>query len=227
MITAIAVLTTAVAGAASLALAFKSIKGLQPVGKRLSRDLQLLEKTVRERYPELVPLTAEEIKLLSFKTAKEENPRRKTPFLTGVLPNIYQESLVAFAIKTYARGAYRHLVYARTDRHEFYYRKGKKKRVEVAIDDRLIGFCDVKNHRLLKPDGSTPYLYAQPAPGNMIALYAHDKELGSLNLSPEAGNPNPRVFTFVSPLTEKELTLLLAFTMYYVLSQSYPAALRG
>ncbi len=223
MFTAIAVLTTAVVGAATFALAFKSIKGLQPAGKRLLRDLQLMEKTVRERHPELVPLLADELKLLSYNAALEERPRRKTPFRTGVLTNIYQEPLIAFAFKKYTRSAYVHLLYARTDRHEFYYRKSRKKGIEVAIDDQLIGFFDLKNHRLLKPDRQQAYLEGRPAPGNMITLFSGNKELASLNRNPEAGNPNPRVFTFVSPLTEKELTLLLAFAIYYVLQSGQHA----
>ncbi|GEM_PF-2520316 len=227
MITALAVLTTAVAGAASLALAFKSIKGLQSAGKRMAKDLQLMEKAVREQYPELVPFTTDEIKLFSFAIREKIPPRRRKPFLTGLLSNIYQEPLVAFAIKTYARSPYQHLVYARTDRHEFSYRKGKKGGVEVAIDDYLIGFCDLKSYRLLKPDGQTPYLSARPAPGNMMTFYSQNKELASLNLRPEEGNPNPRVFTFVSPMTEKELTLLLAFTIYYILSRDREISLHA
>lgn len=221
MLTAIAVLTTAVAGAASIALAFKSIKGLQSSGKRLERDLMLLEKTVRTRYPELVPMQPSELKLLSYKLLEKEHPRRKSRFHTGVLGNIYQEPLIAFAVKKYEAKIYRYLVYARTDRHEFYYRASHRKGIEVAIDDQLIGFYDRLKHRLLKPDRQTAYLEGRPSPGNMITLFSHGKELGTLNLQAESGIPNPRVFTFVSTITEKELTLMLSFTIFHILSQEY------
>ncbi len=220
MMTAIAVLTAAVAGAASIALAFKNIKGLQPAGRRLLRDLALMEKTVRKRYPELVPFTAEEFKLFSFYILKRDHARRKTPFETGLLGNIYQEATVAYARKQYRRGSYIELIYARTDRHEFYYRESKRLGIEVAIDDQLIGFFDPKSKRLLKPSREEAYIESRPTAGELLTLYASSgRELASVYMKPEEGNPNPRVFAFVSSLTEKEQTLLLAFAIYYVFSQ--------
>ncbi len=220
MLTALAVLTAAAAGAASIALAFKNIKGLQPVGRRLIRDLAVMEKSVRARYPELAPFTEEEVKLFSFNILERQKPRRRSPFETGSLGNIFQEATVAYARKRYKSRSYRELIYARTDRHEFYYRESKRDGIEVAIDDKLIGFFDRRNKRLLKPSKKEAYIESRPAAGELLTLFSSKgKELASVYMRPEEGNPNPRVFAFVSPLTEKEHTLLLAFAIYYVLSQ--------
>ena len=219
MLTALAVLTAAAAGAASIALAFKNIKGLQPVGRRLVRDLAAMEKTVRTRYPELAPFTQEEVKLFSFNILEHHKARRRTPFETGLLGNIFQEATVAYARKKYKSRSYRELIYARTDRHEFYYRESKRDGIEVAIDDKLIGFFDRKRSRLLKPSKEESYIESRPAAGELLSLFSSKgRELASVYMRPEEGNPNPRVFAFVSPLTEKEQTLLLAFAIYYVLS---------
>ncbi len=220
MLTALAILTAAAAGAASIALAFKNIKGLQPVGRRLVRDLAAMEKTVRARYPELTPFTGEEVKLFSFNILEHQRPRHKSPFETGLLGSIFQEATVAYARKKYKSRSYRELIYARTDRHEFYYRESKRNGIEVAIDDQLIGFYDAKRKRLLKPSKESAYIESRPSAGELLTLFSSTgKELASVYMQPEEGNPNPRVFAFVSPLTEKEQTLLIAFAIYYVLSR--------
>jgi hypothetical protein len=215
-----ALFTLLLAGAGALLLA-KVFFNLMPNTRRLKADLQKMKDDMNKWTVELVPLTDEELELVSFNQDKQVVRKGITKTARGIYTSIYHEPILAYSYKEYAGSGRTGLLYVRTARHEFVYTLTKKG-VSIAIDNKEVG--------VLQTDG---ILYGAKS-RRMIArinreaeeflpIIVNDKEIASVaKYDPkEDAKMGKRAFEFIrEDLEGPEKEVFLALGVLEVIEQT-------
>lgn len=190
-------------------------KYVSPGIGKMKKDVLQLREEVAKMASKLVPLEGEELDLLSSRISGQSIKRRLTRTKKGYLVSIYEEPLVAFAVKKYLR--HKSLYYVRTTETELVFIK-RPKGVQVYLNGQPIGFMkknqlfDIKGRNLLGE------IVAQKALPTEIVV--GERSLAQLNSPDEAVSVNPRVFNFLSEMNPSEKKILLAIAIYSILDDS-------
>lgn len=212
--TALVLLGTIAAGMAGTAAMFRVVQNFQPGKQKIRKDYEEMQLELRTTRTELVPLQKDELELLSTNQINETRKKRIKSKASGVFVSIYQEPMIAWAMRKY-RGSDRNaLVIAQTSRHEFALRI-KSKQTEISIDSK-IGFILLPDGKLTDARGKNIYGYIgdNAVSSKSKLIFIGRREVASLQIIPESSTPYPRVFNYlVDEISEEERLFLLAITI--------------
>lgn len=211
-------LVTLVSAGAGVYMLSKALPNYQPGNKKIQADLKILKQEVEALNTELVPVDQEELELFSHDQLNFSQKKSVTSKIRGVYTTIYHEPILAYGMKRYVSGKRNSIIYAKTAKHEFFFRE-KKGEVKVVIDNGLVG--------TLRDNG---VLYGSKSK-RMIArinrneqqdlpVIVQDREVATItNLSailPNKGQSlGKRAFEFVkNDISKEETLLLLALALY-------------
>ena len=213
----IAIVTLVSAGAGVYMLS-KALPNYQPGNKKIQADLKALKQEVEALNVELVPVDQEELELFSHDQVNFSLKKNVTLRIRGVYTTIYHEPVLAYATKRYLSGKRNSIIFAKTAKHEFFFRE-KKGEVKVVIDNGLIG--TIRDNGVLY-SASSKRMIARVNRNNSqeLPVIVQDREVATItNLSavvPKKGQSlGKRAFEFVkNDISKDETLLLLALALY-------------
>ena len=208
---AIALLVTMAAGAASLRVLYSLALNFQPSRKKLQQDLLKLKEEVKPLLPDLVPLSAKELENLSYHLSNFQTQKRGAYTAKGIFTSIYTEPMVAWTFKRYISPNVNAILYVRTSEREFVYRITKKS-IEVAINTGFAGLITPDGQLLNVKRKKRMALLRRPDSGELKPVFVGDKEVASIVKPGISSSPYPRVFEFVTPMSTEERDFLLALS---------------
>lgn len=185
------------------------------VNKMIRRDFAKLKNLISEFVDGLVPLTGEEIRLLSANPISKIKRRGIYSTASGYLSTIYQEPLFAFGIKKYNKtGKVIMLVKSESDEYKFYFDNKHTKLYKNDLYDGYITMDDVlmSNHpqELAKIQYQAGQKYA--------VIYSNNEDVAHLNLTDSDGNPlSERAFSAFHDFQEKSADNLIYLSLYHLL----------
>jgi hypothetical protein len=190
-------------------------RNLPPGKHRMQKQLQRLKADTGKWAGELVPLSKEELDLLSHGQQKHAVSKRFGYQAKGVYTSIFHEPLLAYNYRKYLGKKRNALLYARTHQHEYVYwvRNG---RTTLYIDGQEVGRIEANG--ILHGLKTGKELARIHAGGNqkLLPVKVGDREVGSLTPKPGSAvkGLNERAFEFLrEDMTEKEELLFLALAV--------------
>lgn len=209
-----ALLTAFAIGGALAAVTVGALKAAFPAGRgQLDKDVARITDTLRQRLPELAPITDAELERISWNIIMD---KRQGGFVPGSITTIYHEPVVLFAFKKYwSPGGARSLLYVRSTEYEWVYRiRGKE--VSLSINGKEVG-------RLL-PDGQLQdkkkrvlARIARPAGVERWPITVASQELGALVNPAFKHSELTRAFSLPLPMTRTQRGYFLALGLYEML----------
>ncbi|MCB0705737.1 MAG: hypothetical protein KDC34_10530 [Saprospiraceae bacterium] len=215
--TAIVLLGTIAAGLAGTSALYRVFQNFQPGKQKITRDYNEMQAELRPLQDELVPVKSEELELLSSNQINKSRKKRVTIKSRGVFISIYQEPMIAWAMRKYLGSEQNALILARTARYEFLLRV-RSKQTEISVNGK-IGLIHLPDGRLFDGKGKKMLGFIRKTSDTdpRRTIYVGDRELAALQLLPETSSPQPRIFNFVQDeMTEEEKILLLAMSISYL-----------
>jgi len=181
---------------------------------RIEKDKKELKQLTFGYEDDLVPISNEELSLLSSKVETEKVEQGVFYTERGVLNSIYEEPIVSYSFRDYGDGKSVLIASTKESNYEFVEREG-------VVDMRINGF--LQGH--IQNDSSLVGVE-----GELIASIENDKrsEYRSLNIrekkvaellnpTSETAENNTRVFLELKPLDQVEQNILLGMTIYNTL----------
>jgi len=175
------------------------------------QDIAALEGHIHELIDALVPLTDEELSLLSLNQRQRKVSRRINSITSGMFLSIYEEPLVAYAYKDYL-GSDKAVMLVRTTTDTWAYNISRGK-TRVYLNKRPVG--------IISGDGTLRGMESNRVLANVEMdhsasshpLYVRDRQVGHVNNPSLAAEGLSRAFTIFGNLEkdEKELFLSLSF----------------
>ncbi len=191
----------------------KTLENYNPGKKKIQKDIIELKRELQPHISEIVPWSEEEMSQLSINQINKKSSKRIVTTKKGVFTTIYHEPLIAWASRKYVSSKTNALVYAKTSHHEFIYRV-KKNKVDVVIDDQLIGQINedgileqVKGRKALAQINRSSETLGLP-------ILVNQREAGRLATPESSNSPNPRAFNIVSKMDGEEEKLFLAMSIF-------------
>lgn len=189
----------------------------QGVKSKIKDDLKALSKQLEDVVNTLSPWGAEDLELLSVTQAQ----LKKTPGIhtqmAGVVTNIYQEHLVAFAYKDYYYKKKKAILVARTSAHNFYY-KITKKTVQVFRDNIHLGTLNA-NGSFFREDEEIANV-DQSKTLNLIPISINNKQVASLVNPVGNAHQQARALKIIEPLNADEKELILSLSLFELISRT-------
>jgi hypothetical protein len=216
-------IVTLVSAGAGVYMLSKAIPNFQPGNKKIQADFLALKTEIEKLNLDLVPVSQEELELFSFDQVHQQKSKGVAPTQRGVFTSIYHEPVMAYAYKEYLGSGKNGIVYARTAKHEFYYRY-KKKEVSLTIDNQNVGVIR-DNGILYSNKTKRPLARLNREQADLMPVLVNDREVASLTKkikqNPKAKNLSIRAFEFVkNDISKQETYLLLALTLLEYLEQN-------
>ncbi len=189
----------------------------QGVKSRIKDDLKNLSKELQEVVDTLAPWENEDLELLSVTQSKLKKKLGIHTQIAGVITNIYQEHLVAFAYKDYYYKKKKAVLVARTSAHNFYY-KITKKTVDVFRDNVHLGTLK-SNGSFFQEDSQVAWI-DQSKTLSLIPISIKSKQVASLVNPLEASHQHARALKIVEQLSTDEKELILSLSLYELISRT-------
>lgn len=190
--------------------------GSNSVKRMMQRDSESLQNELSDLLESLIPLEAEEFKLLSNNPISKKIRKGISGFNKGLLSTIYQEPIFAFALKSY-----------KSENQELLVIKSQKKAYEllfdgektkVFINDEAIGTINRKE-KLLSLDGKSIMCeLVSEESGNTKVIKSMGNDLAHLNLNiVNNTNNSERVFSLFHDFKNNIDDNVVIMTLYYIL----------
>ncbi len=196
------------------------LPNLSPTQRRLQRDIKLLREQLAEQDFELIPLEGGEIELLSDNQLDSKKARGFKKISRGTFTTIYNEPVLSYAFRKYLSGP-DGLIVAKTRKHEFiFWIRAKGSR--LIIDETFTGVLDPEGRLLDRPKGKETLATLQKQENGMKVFRVGEREVATFSAlrPPDKSGLQYRVFELVSsPLEEEERKLLLAITLYELITR--------
>lgn len=189
----------------------------QGANSKMKQDVNDLNDELDELIPELSPWEDNDFDLLSFNRVNESRTKAVSPVLKGILTNIYQEKLVAYAYKEYYHKKKKAVLIARTTAHKYYY-KISKKAVEAFRDNVHLG--------TLFPDGSFYQSNAliahidQSKSMSLLPIKLHGKKVASLVNPIDHTYPNTKAVQLFEDVSENDKELILSLSLFELIHRT-------
>lgn len=189
----------------------------QGATSKMKQDIEELNDELDSIMHKLSPWEDNDFELLSFNRVEETKSKSVNPVIKGILTNIYQENLVAFAYKEYYQKKKKAILIARTSAHEFYY-KITKKAVEAYRDNIHLG--------TLSADGSFYQSNALVAhidkskSMSLLPIKLNGKKVASLVNPIDHTYPNTRAVQIFEDVTEDEKELILSISLFELIHRT-------
>lgn len=182
------------------------------------RDLEKLRDKLNAILEELVPMSDEELSLLSSNHEVAEKSVGVSAHKAGVIKSIYGEPLLAYAYQKYGLNGDRSIGIVKSTNGEYvYFSEGERTKIEfnsheigvVNSDGKLYGY---KNRDLLGELHVDDVLRTFP-------VIINGRECGEMLNFDLASSPNPRVYEFIEPMDADESMLFKSLTYLLLLEQ--------
>lgn len=215
-----ALFTLLIAGAGALLLA-KIFFNLMPNARRLKADLGKMKEDMNKWAVELIPLTDEELELVSFNQDKQVVRKGITKTARGIFTSIYHEPVLAYSYKEYSGSGRTALLYVRTSNHDFVYTLTKKG-INIEIDDKQVGVLQ-KDGILYGAKSRRMIARVNRETEEVLPIIVNNKEVASVAKYDPKENTKigKRAFEFVrDDLEGAEKEVFLALGVLEVIEQS-------
>ena len=193
---------------------------LNPISRRMSRDMEIMRQELASWKDKLVPLAPGEWELISshhFPIGGRKR-RRKKPTI-GMIGTIYQEPVAVWDYKAYPGKGDPAVLVVRTHAQEYLY-KIQGPDVELVIGPYLVGLLRGTG-KLYSSRKKVLLARMGPVNGNYLPIQAYDREVGAVALPSDSEAPFPRAFAFmVNDMNENERELFLALGLWEVVRQT-------
>ena len=189
----------------------------QGVKSRVKQDLKTLSTELEEVVSTLVPWEQEDLELLSVTQSKLKKKLGIHTQIAGVITNVYQEHLIAFAYKDYYYKKKKAILVARTSAHNFYY-KITKKAVDVFRDNIHIGTL-MSDGTFFQEDIEIAKI-DQSKTLSLIPISIKNKQVASLVNPVDASHEHARALKIVEQLSTDEKELILSLSLYELISRT-------
>jgi len=196
---------------------FKFFLDTQGATSKMKQNIEELNDELDTIIGQLSPWEENDFELLSFNRVSESRSTAINPVIKGILTNIYQEKLVAFAYKEYYQKKKKAILIARTTAHEFSY-KITKKAVEAYRDNVHLG--------TLSSDGSFYQSNAVVAhidkstSMSLLPIKLNGKKVASLVNPIDHTYPNTRAVKIFEDITEDEKELILSISLFELIHRT-------
>ena len=191
---------------------------LNPLNKRMARDIEELRHSLESWKETLVPLAPQEWELLSSHHFSLSNrKKRKKALENGFFGTIYQEPVAVWHFKHYQGKGDPAILAVRTQRQEYLY-KMTGGHTEMVIGPYLVGTL-LQDGRLVSSRKKELLARIGPANGNFLPVRVYDREVGAIALPGESLAPFPRAFAFMVEMNDKEQELFLALALLELVRQ--------
>ena len=189
----------------------------QGVTSKMKQDIDDLKDELEPLLPKLSPWEENDFELLSFNRTDEVREGGVNPVVKGIITNIYQEKLVAFAYKEYYHKKKKAILIARTSAHEFYY-KISKKTVEAFRDNVHLG--------TLLPDGSfiegnaTIAHIDKSLSMSLLPINIRGRKVASLVNPINHTYPNARAVKIFENVSDDDKELILSLSLFELIHRT-------
>lgn len=190
---------------------------VRPGLNKMKKDILAIREELHSSADNLIDIDKEELRLLSSKISKTSIRRRITKKKKGYLTSIYDENLVAYAIKKYM-GKDRVLIYARTKRAEFVFIK-KKDKTQFYLNGNPVGQMVGGDMYHLKEDNKLIGQLKGVA-SDSRELTVGGQQLAVLNPSDSDSIIHPRAFKFLAPLNPSQKKIVMAIVIHNILKDN-------
>ena len=209
-------LVTLVSAGAGVYMLSQALPNFQPGSKKIQADLKELKAEIEKMNVELVPVDQEELELFSFDQINQSIKKGVAPKQKGVFTTIYHEPILAYAMKEYISSGKNAILFAKTAKHEFFFRY-KKNEVQVVIDEQNVGVLR-DNGTLYSARTKRPIANINRNQQDLFPVIVGEREVASITKkiksTRKGKNLSIRAFEFVkNDITKQETFLLLALTL--------------
>lgn len=203
----------------ALYMIYQFLTNFSPGKSKILTDFRAMRDEVREWTAALVPMTKEEMSLLSPRQVNQKIKRGLNKTAKGIFVSIYEEPLVLYTYKKYIAAKKNAILYARTSKTEFAYRITKKG-IDINIDGQYAGvlkenggFYGGRRNRLLARINRADELQLHP-------VVIGDREVASVVNPTKSSKHNPRAFQFLKPMEANEEKVFLALAVLEMVQES-------
>lgn len=192
---------------------FQSITNLKPGQRKIQADLKSIrEETLKLISSELTPVRKEDLELISLKETMHKEKKWVVRNVQGLFHTIFEEPVIAYYSRWYPSGEV--VLFAKTDRHEFFYWLHGKM-LDIVVDEAALGAFYPETGELLS--ARTKKTIARLEKGTQgKAIYINDRQVGRMALlKPNSKDIlSQRVFDFVvNELSAEEEAIILALSI--------------
>jgi hypothetical protein len=181
----------------------------------MKKDVLKLRGEVDKMAADLVPIDKNELDLLSGKLVGQRLKKRIfSRRAKGFITSIFDEPLLAYAVRKYPTSSSKTIYYARSRKTELVFIRTRKG-VQLYIDGKAVG--RLKNNQILelKENQKLGELVASPSLPEEVRV--GNKKVALLNADTDSQSVHPRLFRFIGPVSTNEKKLLLALVVYKLL----------
>ena len=197
---------------------FRAILKLPPGVKKINADLAAMRQLLRPMTDQIIPWESErELELMSLKHEVKSQKQGLDKILTGSIYSIYYEPMVVFAYKDYMKGVREALICSRTRNNEFIFRI-KKREVDVYLNGNQVAIID-QNNVMYSLRTKEPLARIKPYSTELLSVLIRNKDVGHLFDPHRPHSPQQRAFTLLQDLNEEEERILLAISLYEVITR--------
>lgn len=182
------------------------------------RDVDSVRQDIKPLTDELVPLSSEELRLLSINTIKGKSKLGLGTQLSGHVLSIYQEPLLAYGRKNYGIGGRKSITLIKTQTEEYVY-LSEGDRTQVVYNGHDIGVVNSDGNLY---DHKTRELVAKIDVDEVLRTHPviiEGREVGELVNIDRAESPSPRAYEFVEEMSGEELVKFKALTFLMLIEQ--------
>ena len=196
---------------------FRFFLDTQGATSMMKQDIEELNEELDSLMDQLSPWEDNDFELLSFNRVNETKSKSVNPVVNGILTNIYQEKLVAFAYKDYYKKKKKAILIARTSAHDFYY-KITKKAVEAYRDNVHLGTLSAdgsfyqSNALVAHIDKSTSM--------SLLPIKINGKKVASLVNPIDHTYPNTRAVQIFEDVSDEEKELILSISLFELIHRT-------
>lgn len=192
---------------------FSFLAGTKSFRRRVKRELNQLREQIHEIREALIPFESEEFKIVSSSPVIKKKKRGKNILFKGFVSTIYQEPVLAFAIKHDTVNDKMILVLA-SDKDEYNFILDDDK-TKVTRNDQILGYIDSSSRLIdergnilarLESDHSNSYYIISRANNEILA---HINKYDAANIS-----ESDRLFSLFHEFKTNDEDELLALSMY-------------
>ena len=199
--------------------------GTKSMRRQLKRDLRTLRRQLSEIREALIPFEMDEFKILSYSPVIKKRKRGRTYYQNGFLSTIYQEPVMAFAVKNSQRNG-RMVMLVESQKDEFIF-ECTAKEVRIMHNGTDLGIID-KHDRLIDTKGQEMAKLENADSGQYKKIFLGSREVAHLNdLSPDTAGENDRLFSLFHDFNARDEEEFIALALYKLVVKPRLAHIRA
>ncbi len=219
MLLLIVFLVLVVAG--GVGLLYKAMLYFQPGPGRIKKDVQAMMNEIKEWSENLVPITKNELELLSHNQINNSITKRMITSARGVLTSIYDEPMIAYAYRRYLGDKENSVLYARTANQELIYRT-KNGGTKITFNNQALG--EIKSDGVLYSAGThKPMARIEKGGGELNPIIIGGREVANYKANDNSVSINSRALEFIADMKAAEEIVLLSLVIRELIREDLPS----